>query len=156
MTFLKNSLPPSCTKPYEADYYHWITATVQKLKKQEWEAIDWENLIEEVEDLGRRQKRKLESLLTRLLEHLLKLKYWHSESDRNANPWKTEILTFRKQIAKELQDSPSLRPYLNSMVPELYGDAQELVATRSNLPLATFPATIEASLEEILDPQWFL
>ena len=68
---------------YESDYYLWVVETVKQLQDQNFEQIDWDNLIEEVSDLGRREKKKLKSLLRNLWEHLLKLKYWQSELERN-------------------------------------------------------------------------
>ncbi len=66
---------------YDTDYNLWVIKTVQQLKNKDLESLDWENLIEEVLDLSRRDKRKMESLLTRLIEHLLKLGYWESEKE---------------------------------------------------------------------------
>jgi hypothetical protein len=60
---------------YEKDYYLWTQTMVKKLKNQDYLNVDWENLIEEIEDIGKSQKRAVESLLLRLTEHLLKLKY---------------------------------------------------------------------------------
>ena len=64
---------------YDTDYHLWLVKTVKRLENKEFDALDLPNLVEEVSDLSRREKRKLESLLTRLFEHLLKLKYWESE-----------------------------------------------------------------------------
>jgi hypothetical protein len=64
---------------YDADYNLRVLETVKQLESKDFESVDWENLIEEVSDLSRRDKRKLESSLTQLIEHLLKIKYWQSE-----------------------------------------------------------------------------
>ncbi len=93
---------------YESDYSLWVLETVKQLQNRDSQSLDLENLIEEVGDLSRRDQKKLKSLLRRLLEHLLKLKYWQSEVVRNQARWKGEILNFRQQIRDELQDSPSL------------------------------------------------
>ena len=68
---------------YDTDYNLWVLETVKKLEKRDLDSLDWDNLIEEVLDLSRRDKRKLESLLMRLIEHLLILKYWDLERERN-------------------------------------------------------------------------
>jgi len=145
----KNSL-------YKTDYNLWVLETVKQLEKQQFEAVDWENLLEEISDLSRREKRKLESLLTRLFEHLLKLKYWQSEVEDNRGHWEAEILNFRKQIKRELKASPSLNQHLLKVWEECYQDGREIAATRSRLPLETFPDTPIASLEQILDENWLL
>ncbi|MFP3325121.1 DUF29 family protein, partial [Planococcus sp. SIMBA_160] len=60
-------------KLYETDYHLWVVETVKKLQNQEFDTIDWENLIDEFLDLSQQEKRKLQSFLKRLFEHLLKL-----------------------------------------------------------------------------------
>ncbi|MDG2989551.1 DUF29 domain-containing protein [Candidatus Synechococcus calcipolaris G9] len=140
---------------YEIDYNLWVIETVKQLEKREFNALDLENLIEEVADLSRRDKRKLESLLTRLIEHLLKLKYWQSEKDQNLGHWQGEVRTFRKQIKKELKASPSLKEYCQEVFEECYQDAREIFGDRSQLPLSTFPKKSIADLDQVLDEDWF-
>ena len=65
---------------YETDYYQWTQLMAQALRERDYSRIDWDNLIEEIEDMGKSQKRAIESLLMRLTEHLLKLKYWRLRS----------------------------------------------------------------------------
>jgi len=101
---------------YETDYYLWLKTTVHHLRDRDFSAIEWENLIEELESIGKSEKRALQSLLTRLLEHLFKLAYWESEKARSGNHWASEIVNFRDQIQAYLKDSPSLR----SQLPILY------------------------------------
>lgn len=141
---------------YETDYHLWVLETVQKLQKRELQDLDWENLIEEVADLSERKRRKLESLLIRLMEHLLKLSYWESERNYNQNHWRKEIRDFRKQIKRELNASPSLRNYLVQIFDESYQDARELLADDSGLPINTFPEKLIVPLEQVLDEDWLL
>jgi hypothetical protein len=139
---------------YDTDYNLWILETVKQLENRDLDNLDWENLIEEVLSLSRSDKRKLESLLMRLIEHLLKLGYWESERNYNQNHWRREIRNFRKQIKRELKASPSLKNYLFQIFDELYQDARELLADDSGLPIKTFPENPIASLEQILDETW--
>ncbi|QDZ39000.1 DUF29 domain-containing protein [Euhalothece natronophila Z-M001] len=139
---------------YETDYYLWILKTVQKLQNRELEAIDWENLIDEVSDLSRREKRKLQSLLKRLFEHLLKLKYWENEAERNRRHWRGEIANFRQQIKYQLEDSPSLNSYLKEIFNQSYRDARVIASEKSGLSLGIFPEEPIAPLEQILDENW--
>ena len=139
---------------YESDYHLWVVETVKQLQNREIEEIDWENLIDEVSDLSRREKRRLESLLTHLFEHLLKLKYWNSEREFNQNHWKREILNFRQQLQEVLADSPSLKPYVKEVYPQCYQKGRKLASTASGLPLQTFPEQPIAPLEKILDENW--
>jgi len=139
---------------YETDYNLWVLETVQKLQCRNLDDLDWENLIEEVEALSRRDKKKLKSLLRLLFEHLLKLSYWKSEKQNNRNHWEAEIINFRQLIQDELADSPSLKVYLQDVWQECYQDGREIAAKRSQLPLSTFPEKPIATLEQILDEDW--
>lgn len=140
---------------YESDYALWVQETGKQLQNRDFQALDLENLIEEVLDLSRRDKQKVKSLLKRLFEHLLKLKYWQSEVARNQAHWKREIINFRQQIRDELKDSPSLRPFLNQVLDECYQDGRKLAAAASDLPLDIFPKEAIADLEQGLNEDWF-
>ena len=139
---------------YDTDYNLWLEETVKQLQDKDFNAIDWENLIEEIASLGRSDKRAIKSLLTRLFEHLLKLVYWESERDYNQNHWKREIRNFRKQIRDDLKTSPSLKRYLREVFEECYQDSRELVSDSSELPLDTFPTSPVGSVEQVLDEDW--
>jgi hypothetical protein len=139
---------------YDTDYNLWVLETVKKLEKRDFSAVDWENLIEEILGLSRSDKRKLESLLMRLIEHLLKLGYWETEKDRNKNHWKGEIRNFRLQIKRLLQDSPSLKPYIRDIFDECYQNSRNIASDKSQLALHTFPEKPIAPLEQILDENW--
>ena len=142
------------TNLYEADYNLWVLETVAKLKNKDLDNLDWENLIEEVEDLSRRDKRKLKSLLIKLCEHLLKLKYWDFEYEKNKGHWQSEVRNFRQLINMELEDSPSLRPYLEDNFTNCYHKGRLLVADRAQLPLSTFSEQPIITLEQVLDEDW--
>ncbi|PSO49206.1 MAG: DUF29 domain-containing protein [Cyanobacteria bacterium SW_9_44_58] len=140
---------------YEKDYNLWILKTVNKLESREFSKLDLDNLIEEVADLSKRSKRKLQSLLIKLIEHLLKLTYWENENQKSKGHWRAEIRNFRQQINLELDDSPSLKPYLLEIYNDCYHKGRAIAADRSQLPLETFPETPMADLENILDENWF-
>ncbi|AFZ49054.1 DUF29 domain-containing protein [Dactylococcopsis salina] len=155
--------PQAQKQLYETDYHLWVVETVKKLQNREFETIDWENLIDEVSDLSRREKKKLKSLLRNLWEHLLKFKYWQNEWERNQSHWKGEIRNFRKQIRDELEDSPSLKNYLHDISAQCYEDAKAIVSDKSELPLDHFPENAMslcdcpkdiAPLEQVLDENW--
>lgn len=139
---------------YDSDYNLWVLDTAEKLQNRDFQAIDWDNLIDEVLDLSRREKRKLESLLTRLFEHLLKLKYWESERERNRGHWQGEIRNFRIQIQRELKASPSLKRHLSETFEECYKDARKITIDKTQLSPDTFPERAIASLDEILNEDW--
>ncbi|MGY6529558.1 MAG: DUF29 domain-containing protein [Cyanobacterium sp.] len=139
---------------YDTDYNLWVLETVKKLENKDLDSLDWDNLIEEVLDLSKRDKRKLESLLIKLIEHLLILQYWSVEKERNRGHWEREILSFQQQINIELEDSPSLNNYIGSKFLDCYQKGRKLASKHSQLPLETFPEQPIALLEQILDENW--
>jgi hypothetical protein len=140
---------------YDTDYQRWLEETIAQLHQGEFSSIDWPNLLEELTDLGKNNQRAIESLLTRLIEHLLKFAYWESAWEYNQRGWKGEIRNFRKQIKKTLKQSPSLFGYLESVFEECYCDAREIVIDITGLDPVIFPVRAIASLDEILDENWF-
>lgn len=140
---------------YDRDYQLWLETTIQQLRAGQFSSVDWENLFEELESMGRNNKRAVKSLLTRLWEHLLKLRYWESEREYNANKWKAEITTFRQQIRDELADSPSLKPYLAEIFSLTYLDAKKVIARLMDKPVDFFSEEPSASLEQVLNEDWF-
>lgn len=135
---------------YEEDYYLWIQTMLEQLRKKNYANVDWYNLIEEIEDMGKSQRRAVESLLLRLTEHLLKLKYWNTGKARNKKHWQSEVVNFRVLLRKRLKESPSLK----AILPEIYSETLT-DSKRSMSKLFDLPETIELSLEEVLDEDWF-
>ena len=151
---MPTQIKPTLKNLYEQDYNQWVELTVRQLQEKKFEGVDWENLIEEVADLSKRERSKLKSLLTRLGEHLLKLGYWESEREYNQGHWKGEIRNFRKQIKDILKNSPSLKPYLLDIWEECYHDAREILSDRSQLPIESFPLKPIGTIEQVLDENW--
>ncbi len=145
------STQPTTQTLYDQDYYLWLRTTINQLRTGQFSSVDLENLLEELETMGRSQKRAIKNLLRKLLVHLLKLKYWDKEREGNQGHWQGEIRTFRIQIKDELKDSPSLKPYILEIFDECYQDARKEASDRSQLPLDIFPLIPIGSLEQILD-----
>ena len=135
---------------YEEDYYLWTQIMVEKLKNKDYLNVDWDNLIEEIDDMGKSQKRAVESLLLRLTEHLLKLKYWEAEKSRNKKHWQSEIVNFRVLLRKRLKESPSLKANLTEIYAEILPDSK-----RSMSKLFDLPEQVELTLTQVLDEDWF-
>lgn len=137
---------------YEADYLKWIETTIEKLKNHDYGTVDWTNLIEEIEDMGRSERSSLESNLIILLMHLLK---WQYQPDIRSGSWKGSIVEHRRRILKALKNSPSLKPYLEEIFDESYGDAIAQAAAETGLPTEQFPDRCPYSVTEILDANFF-
>jgi hypothetical protein len=73
---------------YESDFYAWTQKQAQLLRSHEWEHVDLENLVEEMETLGRQERRELVNRLGILLGHLLK---WQFQSEHQSNNWLATI-----------------------------------------------------------------
>jgi hypothetical protein len=139
---------------YETDFNCWLLETANLLRQGRLNQLDIDNLLEEIEAMGRSEKRSLESYLFRLFEHFLKLAYWESEREYNASHWRLEIANFRREIKKLLKDSPSLKPYLEEIFDECYLEAKKAIAKALKKKSSDFPDSI-ATLEQALDDDWF-
>lgn len=139
-------LKPSTIK----DYVAWTTEQAKALRERKLNDLDYDNLIEEIEDMGKSEKRSLESYLERLIEHILKLQYWEAEYDRNYRHWQAEATNFRNQIARLLKRSPSLKNYMSEVYLELYENAIE-----SRSKIFDIPEHKPFPLEKILDKNFF-
>jgi len=95
---------------YETDFYAWTQQQSHLLKEQAWQSLDVENLLEELADLGRRERQELRNRLSVLLEHLLK---WQFQPQKRGNSWLATIREQREQLALLLDENPSLKPYLS-------------------------------------------
>lgn len=108
---------------YDQDFALWVNDTVKQLKERDFEGIDWENLIDEVESLGTRDKRELKNRLITLFEHALKRQYFPlSDCYRG---WEVTIKRTQSNLRDILQDSPSLRNYLQTILANCYIEALE-------------------------------
>lgn len=137
------------SKTYSEDFYQWTQHQAQILKKKDFSHLDIENLIEEIQSLGKSDKRALYSHLARLLMHLLKLKY-QPAGQGNSNSWNSSIISSAREIKLLLRDSPSLKNELKKILSDAYEDARQEAAAETQLELKTFPKKCPWDLEEIL------
>lgn len=105
------------TNLYEIDFYAWTQEQVSLLKTQQWNELDTVNLIKEIEALGRKERQKLRNRLGILLGHLLK---WQFQPNKRTNSRLWTIREQRVQIKLLLEDSPTLKPYLDKVFPDAY------------------------------------
>ncbi|NEO27628.1 MAG: DUF29 domain-containing protein [Kamptonema sp. SIO4C4] len=106
---------------YEQDFNRWVERTVEQLRDRNYDAIDWENLIAEVELLGQREKSTLKIHLRGLLRTLLEYKFFPDNSFPQA---KDKLLQHRQKIRETLEDSPSLKDYSEELFEECYQRAR--------------------------------
>ena len=136
---------------YETDYLQWIETTVEKLQNGDYGNVDWKNLIEEIQDIARSERRALKSNLIVVLVHLLK---WEFQPERRSGSWEGSIIEHRRRIREAIDDSPSLQPYLESIFVECYLQAVKQAKAETQLPLETFPLQCPYQLAEVLNDQF--
>jgi hypothetical protein len=136
---------------YEADFVSWLETTTQLIREQAFEDVDWANVLEELEALGRSEKHALESQMIRVLMHLLK---WNFQPQRRSNSWKASITEGRSQLRRLLKASPSLKRYLEEVFVECYQDARRLAADETGLAINVFPPECPFTIAEVLDPEF--
>jgi hypothetical protein len=112
--------------------------------------MDWDNLLDEIEDMGASQKRALDSYTMRLVEHILKLKYWHSELSHNRRGWMVEVTNFRTSINRILKKNPSLKNYLAEEYEEIFAAAIRAMKLLFEIPEKSF-----VELEQIMQENYF-
>jgi hypothetical protein len=137
---------------YTADFNLWIQRTAQLLRERRWHEIDLEHLIEEVEDLGKSERRSIASQLTRLLLHLLK---WQYQPQGRTDSWLDSITDARTQIELAIADSPSLKNYLAEVIEQSYQRSRRQAAKQTEMPISVFPEECPYSVEFVLEEDWF-
>jgi hypothetical protein len=152
---MSSEVKPKLAALYDTDYQCWIEETVAQLNVRNFHNLDLENLIEEIESLGRSDKRAISSYLIRLCEHLLKIKYWQSERETYFRGWILEIGNFRAEIELILNDSPSLKPFLSEKFLSCYQKSRENLLKVMELSSDAVPQEPDFTLEQALDEDWF-
>jgi hypothetical protein len=137
---------------YQTDYYGWTLKQARALRDRRAEALDWDRLAEEVEDLGRSEKRSVKSQLVRLLLHLLK---WNYQPRRRNESWRVSIENARDEIHDLLDDNPSLRPELEAIASKAYKIARRDARAETRLPDATFPQACPWAIEQMLSEDFW-
>jgi ribosomal protein L29 len=137
---------------YELDYYTWALEQAQALRARRTEALDWENLAEEVEGLGRSEARELESRLEALLVYLLK---WRYQPKRRSRSWRMTIREQRQRVARVLSQNPGLKPMLGESVVAAYAVARLVAIRETRLAERTFPPASSWSFEQIAEAEFW-
>jgi hypothetical protein len=139
---------------YDRDFYFWLQTTAKLLKEHRFDEVDWENVIEEIESMGRGEKKEIKSRLIVVIEHLLKLMYWETEKLYNARGWRDIIVEQRTQIELTLEDSPSLRALLTELFIDCYEKARNSALRKYQLPDNFFSTEPPFSLEDVINPNF--
>ncbi|NEP50421.1 MAG: DUF29 domain-containing protein [Moorea sp. SIO3C2] len=137
---------------YEQDFYLWTEATAQQLRQGEFTQVDVANLIEEVESMGKREKRELKSRLIVLLMDLLK---WMYQPGKRSDSWINTITEQRIALEELLEDSPSLKRCVPEVFEQSYQKARIKAAQETGIKLSTFPCQCSFAQEQVLEAGFF-
>ncbi|MGB8702334.1 MAG: DUF29 domain-containing protein [Thermosynechococcaceae cyanobacterium] len=137
---------------YEADFYAWTQEQATLLREGAWEHLDQDNLIEEIESLGKQQRQELKNRLGVLLGHLLK---WEFQAQMRSKSWFATLREQRREIQDLLEDSPSLQPYLPEALLKAYPAGLDLAVRETHLNYKDFPTLCPYSLQQVLDTTFF-
>ena len=149
MTKLKARPAVAAPADYEADFFARTQEQAQFLRARTTPGLDWDNLAEEIDSMGRRDRPELESRLRRILHHLLK---WQAQPGLRGPSWQRTLREQRRQAEKLLEESPSLRPQIAELIDAAYPEALTDALDETGLRPQTFPTACPFTPDQILDP----
>ncbi len=136
---------------YDRDFYAWANEQSTLLRAGKLSAADIEHIAEEIESMGRSERNQLTNRLAVLLTHLLK---WRFQPALRGNSWRLTIREQRRRAFRLLDQNPSLRAGLDTILADAYGDALLAAQRETGLPEDAFPAecpwTFEQAMQEEL------
>ena len=132
---------------YDTDFAEWSARTAALIRSGRFNEIDAESVAEEIEDLGKSECSAAWSHLSRLLLHKIKQVL---QPERDCASWWVSITSSRQAIRRLIQSSPSLRPYIQQNLQEIYQDALELALIETGLEHAAVPAECPWDLDTLL------
>jgi hypothetical protein len=132
---------------YDKDFVEWTRHNAELLRAGRASEADLEHIAEEIEDMGKRERRSLQNRCVRLIEHLLQ---WQYQPERRGSSWTRTIILQRRNIRRLLDENPSFRPGLIELVAQAYDDAAAVVAGVTNQPRSAFPESCPFTVEQLL------
>ncbi|WP_120799971.1 DUF29 domain-containing protein [Thiocapsa rosea] len=137
---------------YDDDLVGWAAANAALLRAGRLSQVDALHLAEELEDLGKSERRSLTSHLCNLTLHLLK---WQFQPGLRGPSWRLSVNNARAAAAEILEDSPSLRPALPALIDKAYPLARRNALAETGLPEATFPQDCPYAIDQLLDDSYW-
>ncbi|WP_280553580.1 DUF29 domain-containing protein [Halomonas sp. 25-S5] len=132
---------------YDQDAYAWALEQASLLRRGKLDQLDTEHLAEEIESMGKSERRALVSQLARLFIHLLK---WDHQPERRSRSWSLTIQDAQVKVTRLLSENPSLKGSLGELMSEAYDDARRAAAIEAELDLDTFPEQCLYSFDEAM------
>lgn len=120
----------SAAELYTSDAYSWAMQQADALRRGDLKAVDWDNVIEEIESVGRSERNSWESLCGRALEHLLAIEFWSRATDKALRHWAREVMHFRRRMADVLDSNPGLKGQYAAMYASAWRSARRAAVDR--------------------------
>jgi hypothetical protein len=133
---------------YEADYAAWLQHQVGLLKADRWSEVDKDNLIDEVESLGRSDFKGFVGAFEIVITHMLK---WDFQPERRSRSWIASIVEHRDRIQQELMDSPSYSARIDEALRRAWRPARARASAEADLPLRQLPAELPYSPDDVMN-----
>ncbi|ECC6922081.1 DUF29 domain-containing protein [Salmonella enterica subsp. enterica serovar Poona] len=140
------------TERYDTDFYGWTQEQADLIRAGRTEDLDLKNLLEEIESMGRSERRELESRLQVLFMHLLK---WQYQSERQGRSWQLTIEEQRFRALKVLSENPSLKSKLSDIIADAYRIAVINAERETNIRRSVFPETCPWTFEQAVDASFW-
>ncbi len=137
---------------YDRDFYAWANEQAALLRAGKLGEADLEHIAEEIESMGKTEKRELVGRLTVLLLHLLK---WRFQPEFRSTSWRLSVEEQRLQVASHLADNPSLKALLGTAISDSYRLAVIGARRETGLGAATFPTHCPWSFDQIMDDDFW-
>jgi hypothetical protein len=143
---------------YDTDFYEWTQEQSRRLRKAASERInvpiDWENVAEEIESLGKSNVSSARSHVARIIEHLLKLE--HSPAAPPRTDWEHSVTLHRSEVAMLLEDSPSIRAHVVNSLEKAWVSGRRFArAGLRQVAEEDLPGACPYAIEQVLDLDWF-
>lgn len=133
---------------YATDFYGWTREQADLLARRSANELDWENLREEVDGLGKQLQSELHNHLKRLIQHLLK---WRHQETRRSRSWALTVKEQRFETQRLIRKNPSLKPEIAETFAEAYQAARIVAARETHLPESAFPAEPELTFDQAMN-----
>lgn len=137
---------------HDEDFYGWAMANAKLLRERKMDKIDFENLIEEIESMGRSEKHQLINRLAVLLAHLLK---WQYQPELRGRSWRGTIVELRKRVNKLIEENPSLRAKIPQSFVDSYDLAISLIEKETPIDLSLLTKECPYSFDQCLDSEFY-
>ena len=137
---------------YERDFYAWAHEQAGLLRSGDLALADIVHIAEEIESMGKTEKRELASRLTVLLAHLLK---WRYQPGKRGPSWRATIRIQRVELEDHLADNPSLRSQIPEILARAYTKALIDAGVETGLPETSFPDRCPWTFQQVLDDQYW-